>query len=101
MATEQFFPGLEATAPEFVKGIEEEIKKRCPSARWKVLRRADGDITYHWAVDDCAAAGTQAEVARAFRSEDGLYVLHYNVRGMMDEKSRMRWVDLLNLAQLS
>lgn len=91
MVTIQFLENMTMPLPEAVAELEQKMRDRVPSVRWEVVDAQADSILYEWSFTD-EAYGTQHELARMLRGNDGLHRIAYTRKAAIDAATRGHWL---------
>ena len=84
--------------------IQERVAEYKDQLQWNVLKDTEHDFLYEWFVvkgrDDYVT--TEHELVRVIRTEDGVYAMTFNQKGLveLDEAIRSKWLKIIESAQV-
>lgn len=103
LVTINYFLGLEGEdlITRFISFTKDGLYKQCADVKWEELEKKQDSVVYTWTAQNCKGWSDQTEVARAVKSAQGLYVLHYASKKVpMPADKRAVWVKLFTKATI-
>jgi hypothetical protein len=104
LVTVQAFPGLQLNVdPEdYMNGMAASLKKACPGAKVKLIRKGASDIVFEWEINSCSGQDNQYEIDRIIAGDRAMYVLHYAIKDLpISSGRRSEWIKILDQASLT
>ena len=104
LVTVQSFPGLQLNVdPEdYMNEMVRNLKKACPGAKVKLIRKGSSDIVFEWEIAGCSGQDNQYEIDRIIAGDRAMYVLHYAIKDPpISPGRRSEWIRILDQASLT
>ena len=102
LVTFQMFRGQSDPLAEWMRNFKDQLKETTPHlAKWNVIRSSHGDAMFEWSVEGDTDLPDQYEICRLIKSEEGIHLIHYAVKGAeLSSSQRTQWIRVLNSAKV-
>lgn len=93
----QIFPGLQndTNLDVFEGSNKSQLGTICPNIVWNSISQEENERFWSWDLSDCKGQPDQAELVRAFKTDEAIHVYHYAIkRSPMPKDLQDKWINI-------